>query len=58
MFPYSDASIMVIFLQRLLSTFFQFDKPGSMAQMNARPTGDQDVWGSNPSGQAKFFRGD
>ena len=29
-----------------------------MAQLNARPTGDQEVEGSTPTGSATFFRGD
>ena len=41
---------MVIFFQRLLPNFFQFDKPGSMAQLDARPPGNRQVWDSNPAG--------
>ena len=29
-----------------------------MAQLDARPTGDQEVAGSTPAGSATFFRGD
>ena len=29
-----------------------------MAQLNARPTGDQEVAGSTPARSATFFRGD
>ena len=32
--------------------------PVSVAQLDARPTGDQKVAGSTPSGLAIFFRGD
>ena len=42
-----------------------FDKPASMAKLDARPTGDQEVAGSSPPppppplppGSASFFRG-
>ena len=33
-------------------------KPASVAQLDARPTGDQKVAGSTPAGSATFFRGD
>ena len=29
-----------------------------MAQLDAPPTGDQEIVGSNPTGSATFFRGD
>ena len=29
-----------------------------MAQLDARPTGDQEIVGSTPAGSATFFRGD
>ena len=32
--------------------------PASIAQLNARPTGDQEIGGSTPSGSATFFHGD
>ena len=32
--------------------------PTSVAQLDARPTGDQEVAGSTPAGSATFFRGD
>ena len=32
--------------------------PASVAQLDARPAGDQEVAGSTPAGTAKFFRGD
>ena len=32
--------------------------PVSVAQMDARSTGDQEVAGSTPAGSATFFRGD
>ena len=32
-------------------------EPTSVAQLDARPTEDQDVAGSNPAGSATFFRG-
>ena len=32
--------------------------PTSVAQMDARPTSDQEVAGSTPAGSATFFRGD
>ena len=32
--------------------------PASVAQLDARPTGDQEVAGSNPVGSATFFRED
>ena len=33
-------------------------KPASVAQLNARPTGDQEVAGSTSTESATFFRGD
>ena len=33
-------------------------KPSSVAQLDARLTGDQEVAGSTPAGSATFFRGD
>ena len=33
-------------------------KPASVAQLDARPTGDQEVAGSTPVGLATFFRGE
>ena len=33
-------------------------RPASVAQLDARPTGDQEVAGSTPAGSATFFRGD
>ena len=33
-------------------------RPASVAQTDARPTGDQEVAGSRPAGSATFFRGD
>ena len=33
-------------------------KPASVAQLDVRPTGDQEVTGSTPAGSATFFRGD
>ena len=30
--------------------------PFSVAQLNARPTGDQEIAGSTPAGSATFFR--
>ena len=35
-----------------------FFKPALVAQLDARPTGDQTVAGSTPAGAAAFFRGD
>ena len=32
--------------------------PASVAQLDARPTGDQEVEDSNPAGSATLFRGD
>ena len=32
--------------------------PASVAQLDARPTGDQEVVGSTPPRSATFFRGD
>ena len=32
--------------------------PASVAQLDARPTGGQEVAGSSPAGSATFFRGD
>ena len=32
--------------------------PASVAQLDVRPTGDQEVAGSNPAGSATFFPGD
>ena len=32
--------------------------PASVAQLDARPTGDQEVAGSTPTGLATFLRGD
>ena len=32
--------------------------PASVAQLDARPTGDQEVAGSTPAGSAKLFLGD
>ena len=32
--------------------------PTSVAQLNARPTGDQEIAGPTPAGPATFFRGD
>ena len=34
------------------------DKLASMAQLDARPTGDQEVAGSTPTGSATLFRVD
>ena len=31
---------------------------GSVAQLDAGPTGDQEIVGSNPAGLTTFFRGD
>ena len=33
-------------------------QPASVVQLDARPTGDQEVTGSTPAGSATFFRGD
>ena len=33
-------------------------KSASVAQLDARPTGDQEAAGSIPAGSATFFRGD
>ena len=33
-------------------------KPALVAQLDERPTGDQEVEGSIPAGSATFFRGD
>ena len=33
-------------------------KPASVAQLDARPTGDQNVAGSTPAGSVTLFRGD
>ena len=33
-------------------------KPASVAQLDARPTGDQEVAGSTPTRSATFFHGD
>ena len=32
--------------------------PDSVAELDARPTGDQEVASSTPAGSAIFFRGD
>ena len=32
--------------------------PTSVAQLDARPTGDEEVAGSTPAGSEKFFHGD
>ena len=37
---------------------FKFYEPASVAQLDAHPTGDQDVAGSTPAGLATFFCGD
>ena len=37
---------------------YGFSSPDSVAKLNARPTGDQEVAGSTPTGSATFFRGD
>ena len=34
------------------------ERPASVAQLDARPTGDQEVAGPTPTGSATFFRGD
>ena len=36
----------------------QTEQSASVAQLDARPTGDQEVAGSTPAGSATFFRGD
>ena len=33
-------------------------EPTSVAQLDAHPTGDQEVAGSSPAGSATFIRGD
>ena len=38
--------------------FFNLAMPTSLAHLDARPTCDQEVAGSTPSGSATFFRGD
>ena len=35
-----------------------FALPASVAQLDARPTGDQEVAGSTSTGPATFFRGE
>ena len=35
----------------------ELKRPASVAQLDARPTGDQEVAGSIPAGPATFFRG-
>ena len=35
-----------------------FKKPVTEAKLDARPTGDQKIAGSSPTGSTKFFRGD
>ena len=37
---------------------YQYVWPASVAQLDARPTGDQEVAGSTPAGSAIFFRRD
>ena len=39
-------------------TSLPYCQPASVAQSDARPTGDQEVAGSTPAGSATFFRGD
>ena len=39
-------------------TLLPYGKPAFVAQLDARPTGDQDVAGSTHAGSATFFRGD
>ena len=41
-----------------MNTRYKLDKPALVAQMDARPTGDQEFAGSIPTGSATFFRGD
>ena len=36
----------------------QTEQSASVAQLDARPTDDQEVAGSTPAGSATFFRGD
>ena len=43
---------------RVLQFLFQYIGPASVAQLDARPTGDQEVVGSITAGSATFFRGD
>ena len=38
------------------STSHPASMPASVAQLDARPTGGQEVSGSTPAGSAKFFR--
>ena len=40
-----------------MAVLFDFE-PASVAQLDARPTGNQEVAGSTPAGSATFFRGD
>ena len=42
---------------RLFNSLIHIE-PASVAQLDARPTGDQEVAGSTPAGSATFFRGD
>ena len=41
-----------------LSSITLLDKPASVAQLDARPTGDQEVTGSTPARLVTFFRRD
>ena len=41
-----------------LGSLIETRMPASMAQLDAHPTGDEEVAGSTPAGSATFFRGD
>ena len=47
-----------MFFINIRMTLLQYCVLASVAQLDARPTGDQEVSGSTPAGSATFFLGD
>ena len=52
---FSKSSLLVIIWRNLQALFCG---AGNVAQLDAHPTGDQEVVGSSPSGSATLFYGD
>ena len=47
-----------IYVEQPFALIYVNNLPASMAQLDARPTGDQGVAGSTPAGSAIVFRAD
>ena len=52
------SNLLIRQVKRSTRHYVKYIMSDSVAQLNARPTGDQEVAGSNPAGLTTFFHGD